>query len=531
MKLNPQMLATNALTTVGLVLALAFSASAQIPKLNSYPKASATVFLDFDGHTVRGTSWNWDGTIRAKPSGLTSPRINEIFNRVAEDFRIFNLNITTDSTVFKKAPSGKRMRVIFTPTSEWYGKAAGVSFINSFTWGDDTPAWVFSTLLEGNVKFISEAASHEVGHTLGLQHQSIYDKNCHLLSEYYEGKGTGEIAWAPIMGVGYYRNVSVWTIGTSIEGCHVMQNDINIISRGLNNIGLRADEHGNTRATATTLSISKKHFQSTGVINTANDRDVFRIVISQRSNLKASAIPNHVAAKNSGANVDLYLTLLTNTGDTIGRYNPKTILNASLDTMLLPGTYFLAVDGIGNQFMDDYGSVGMYSISGSVDNPGAKPAVLVKGNIRDDYNVIKWEVGGTLPRTTYVEYSVDGGNYTSVPVATSTFIHHAPRKGKVRYRVKMVMEDETVEYSNEITLDGVDELPVSIGTNLVKSSVQVQSKGEYAYQLIDAMGRVLSKGKITTGMNDVPLSTITPGILILRIFNQTDQFHFRLIKQ
>ncbi len=525
------MLATNALTTIGLVLVLALNTSAQIPKYNSYSKASATVYLDFDGHTVRGTAWNWDGPIRAKASGLTSSRITEIFNRVAEDFRIFNLNITTDSTVFKKAPTGKRMRVIFTPTSEWYGKAAGVSFINSFTWGDDTPAWVFSTLLEGNVKFISEAASHEIGHTLGLQHQSIYDKNCHLLSEYYEGKGTGEIAWAPIMGVGYYRNVSVWTIGTSIEGCRVIQNDINTISRGLNNIGLRADEHGNTRATATTLSLSKKHFQSTGVINSASDRDIFRIVIAQRSNLKAAAIPTHVSAHNSGANVDLYLTLLTNAGDTIGRYNPQTILNAAIDTMLLPGTYFLAVDGSANQFMDDYGSVGMYSLSGTVDNPGAKPAVLVKGNIRDDYNVIKWEVGGTLPKTTYVEYSVDGGNYTSIPVATSSFAHRSPGKGQIRYRVKLVMDDETVEYSNEITLMGSDEPNVSIATNLVKTSVKVQSKGEYAYQVIDATGRLLSKGRITTGTNDVSLNTLTTGVLILKVFNQTDQFHFRLIKQ
>src|SRR5262245_35233061 len=91
------------------------SIAQQIPKFNSNSSASATVYLDFDGQNVRGTAWNWDGTIHAKPAGLSSPLITEIFNRIAEDFRIFNLNITTDSTVFKQAPTPKRMRVIITP--------------------------------------------------------------------------------------------------------------------------------------------------------------------------------------------------------------------------------------------------------------------------------------------------------------------------------------------------------------------------------------------------------------------------------
>ena len=152
--------------------------SAQVPLLNSYPSAKATVYLDFDGQYVSGTSWNWIGDIEAKPADLTPVAINEIFNRVAEDFRIFDLNITTDSNVFLSAPRSQRMRVIITPTSSWYGSAGGVSYVESFTWGDDTPAWVFSQLLNNNIKYIAEACSHETGHTLGLQHQSTYNASC-----------------------------------------------------------------------------------------------------------------------------------------------------------------------------------------------------------------------------------------------------------------------------------------------------------------------------------------------------------------
>jgi hypothetical protein len=143
------------------VSAFIFSAAAQTPHLSSYPPATAVIFLDFDGHTVEGTSWNWSlPLIECQPSGLDAAKITEVFNRVAEDFRPFNINVTTDSTYFLAAPADRRMRVIITTTSAWYGNAAGgVAFISSFTWGDDQPCFVFSASLGYNTKRISEAAA------------------------------------------------------------------------------------------------------------------------------------------------------------------------------------------------------------------------------------------------------------------------------------------------------------------------------------------------------------------------------------
>lgn len=532
-RLNTRTLILRSLTTLSIAMLFAQVALAQIPKLNSYVAASATVYLDFDGQTVKGTAWNWDGTIRAQAAGLNNTLISEIFNRVAEDFRIFNLNITTDSTVFKKAPAAKRMRVIFTPTSSWYGNVAGVSFVNSFTWGDDTPAWVFSALLDRNPKYIAEAASHEIGHTLGLQHQSTYDKNCDLVAEYSEGRGSGEIGWAPIMGVGYYRNFSLWTIGQSIEGCDISQNDITVISRGFNNIGLRTDEHGNNRQTATGIIFSGKNFQASGIINNSSDRDFFKINVAKRSRLKASILPASAGKNNSGANVDLFMTLVTSFGDTIGRYNPKTLLSATVDTLLDKGTYYFVADGTANQYVSDYGSVGMYALTGTLDNPPSKPAVLVKGDKRNDENIIRWQVQqGTIPRVTYLEYSIDERNYTSIPVASSSYIHRSPGNNKVSYRVKVILEDETVEYSDVITLDNEVVPNVSLLTNVITTSqIQVKTNGDYNYQLMDETGRLLGKGRLTTGLNSVPVNTFYSGILILKTFNKNEHFHFRLIKQ
>ena len=90
-------------------LSVAIGTTAQVPLLNSYPSARATIFLDFDGQIVTGTSWNWSGAINAQPSGFSVDGMTQIFNRVAEDYRIFNINVTTDSTVFAAAPAAQAM--------------------------------------------------------------------------------------------------------------------------------------------------------------------------------------------------------------------------------------------------------------------------------------------------------------------------------------------------------------------------------------------------------------------------------------
>jgi hypothetical protein len=507
----------------------------QIPKFNSNSAASATVYLDFDGQAVKGTAWNWDGTIQAKPANLSSPVITEIFNRTAEDFRIFNLNVTTDSSVFKRAPATKRMRVIITPTYTWYGDAAGVSFINSFTWGDDTPAWVFSSLLENKAKYIAEAVSHEIGHTLGLQHQSTYSRDCELIDEYAEGKGSGEIGWAPIMGVGYYKNLTLWTIGPSIEGCSVTQNDISIISKGFNEIGLRKDEHGDSRDKATSIIIAENNFAVNGLINHSGDRDFFKITLPRRMKLSAKIIPNNVSSNNSGANVDLFLTLIKHIGDTIGRYNPKALLNASADTVLAAGTYYLGVDGSGNQNVSDYGSVGLYALSGSLENISVAPTVLLRGDKRRNNNIINWSIeSGPQVRTTYIEYSLDGRFYTpfkDVAENATTYVHQVQGNSLVHYRVRVQMTDESTEYSNVVVLANEWSDKVKLQSNMVQSMVAVRTAGEYAYQLFDETGRLLAKGNLASGVNEVPVRTVKQGLVILKVFNQNEQYHFRIIKQ
>jgi hypothetical protein len=50
--------------------------------------------------------------------------------------------------------------------------------------------------------------------------------NCVQTIGYNAGAGTGELSWAPIMGIAYSRNLTTWYNGPSSLGCTEFQNDL-----------------------------------------------------------------------------------------------------------------------------------------------------------------------------------------------------------------------------------------------------------------------------------------------------------------
>jgi len=314
------------------------------------PILANVILLDFDGQYVTNTMWNVNGPIPCAPANLTAEEAGLILQRVVTDFTPFNITVTTDETLFNAANPAKRMRVVVTESWEWYGQVGGVSYLNSFTWGDNSPCFVFSSLLGYSVKKIAEACSHEAGHTLGLRHQSLYDANGVMLNDYNWGNGSGEIGWAPIMGASYNENLSLWHYGPNSLSATTMQDDVAKIAAV---VGLIADEYVNSTASATALSSSK-----TGLINNSTDVDFFSVNITTTKTI--SLVPANVGPNNDGGNLDLVLKIYNSQGTLISTINDPLILNAGVS--LSAGSYYVSASTTDNQFTTRYGMLSKYTI-------------------------------------------------------------------------------------------------------------------------------------------------------------------------
>ncbi|MFM8229790.1 MAG: reprolysin-like metallopeptidase, partial [Chthoniobacterales bacterium] len=178
-------------------------AAAAIPVLNSRPGAVAVIYLDFDGEVVSGTAWSGGATINAPAARLNASQITEVHERVSRDFELFNVNVTTDRAIHDAAPLNRRTHCVITSNDQAAPGAGGVAYLNSFAenFTSRKICWAF---LDTNAKDTAEVISHEVGHTLGLDHDGRNASGSLPRDEYYSGQGSGATGWAPIMGVGYY---------------------------------------------------------------------------------------------------------------------------------------------------------------------------------------------------------------------------------------------------------------------------------------------------------------------------------------
>ena len=344
-----------------------------VPIYNSLSSSDKILFLDFDGYELpAGSGWNSGTALSASSANYSDNDIFETWSIIAEDYSAFNVNVTTDSTLYDNAPLNKKIRMVFTNTSSWYANAGGVAYVDVFDYADAgyKTGWVFVDRMFG-AQNAGEAGAHEAGHTFGLNHDGTVAHDALDAAGYYSGHSV----WAPIMGSAYGQEISQFSKGEYTYADNTAQDDLAIIASV---VGYKSDEHGNTFLSATDLSLTLNNntgtidsIENIGLISNRADLDFYHfntnggavdLTIAPTSTVKTNL---DIEVKIYDGNNTLFATLNTS-------HDANTINGVNYNANLAAGEYYFSVDGAGTgnpaTGWNDYCSIGQFYISGTIDN-------------------------------------------------------------------------------------------------------------------------------------------------------------------
>ena len=504
-------------------------------KLHSNPLANHTIYLDFDGYSLASSQWEDGGALQVGSfyssfTPASQQAIQDIWRRVAEDFSPFNINVTTEITNtedLRKSGAGDSrwgIRVAMTTNKNLVTNAViknagggGTAYLGSFNWATDEVCLVFNGYNGTDAASIyaaAETVSHEVGHTLGLNHDGgSYGSNF----SYYEGHGSGDTSWGTIMGAPFinaYENVTTWSKGDYI-GANNKEDDLGIITGSVSNqwvagngFTYRVDDYGNSLANAYTLSGTAPG--SFGIIERNTDVDWFRfstgsggISLSIRNACQVFSANGDGTFSTQyldglGPNLDISAKLFDANGFEIATDNPLDRLDASFNLSLAAGDYYLSVEGVGVGIplnnppsgYTDYSSLGQYLISGTLIDPILVPGLIVTPSIglttSESGTLATFSVALRTAPTAEVVISVLSGDNSEGTVSTSSLTFTS-----ANWNLAQIV---TVTGVNDDVIDGLQAYVV----NLTSDSIDSDYKG------------LTSSVSLTNLDNDLPVLSLSP---------------------
>ncbi len=472
-------------TLVGPSLGTA-AAGPAVPAYSSLPGAHATVYLNFAGDSL--SSWlgytnvvtpvfDTNGDPTTFSSGeLTA--IYQIWQDVAEDYAPFNINVTTIDPRTQAGYTGGVTQIDIGGNGSWtggtYGGIGQVGGFGNSSASNPVRGFVFPVNLgNGNPRYVGDASSHESGHTLGLQHQSLYSGTTKT-AEYQSGPGDGT---APIMGNSYSALRSLWWYGQNSQSSSTYQNDMAVIAANLN-VGYRTDDYGNSISSATPLTVSGTQVSGSGLIGQMTDLDYFSFVSDP------GAISLTVSVPRPFNNLSARLELRDANGNLLASAGPDSTFGATLNyTLSSAGTYYLVVASSGvssGSTSSNYGfNVGTYSISGTIVT--STSSVLAPSNLTANSGgstnqaTLNWTDNATNEDGYTVERSSDGGATWS-PLATlaansTSYLDSGLAAGSTCvYRVRAFKGTVTSAYSNQASATTVPLAPTGLTATTVSAS-------------------------------------------------------------
>jgi hypothetical protein len=451
--------------------------------LHSRPGSVNKIYLDFRGGTLINSYWNtlWGTPITYSAYSPPSPnntstaiasRIQTIWKGVAEDFAPFDVDVTTE-------PINYNARCIITNNSSIdvsnnnRGSAGGIAFVNVWNQPLYYDCWCFSAGT-GTIKAIITIISHEVGHILNLFHQGTN------VDQYYSGSGLGAGSWGPIMGAPYNMSITEWAyvpIGQTYTGTSVQpsrnQDDLAIINVKL---PYASDDYPNSVATAantTAISSSSSITTYYGTIEKTTDIDVFKL----KTGLGIVTITGIVST--TQPNLNLQLTLYDSNNNIIAT-GTKTNVN-DLNSVIIyqvpsNGLFYVSVDGIGSTYYTDYGSLGKYKITFSL-----QPISITAIFTPPDGNLGTIAVGNN--------YSLLGniGLTTDTGIISAWGFNGQPTDPNINLNLSLTTDTAaTYSFSNTSTMPGLNDFSLYTGIQIptIDNDIYYKYSGKYTYRSI-----------------------------------------------
>jgi hypothetical protein len=525
------------------------------PIRHSLPGSKTVIHLDFNGRTIMASAWNNQNNpgdiLVAKPydtdgnpttfSATEQAAIIEIWERVAEDYAIFNVDVTTEepssltrnSFVVISAPMGANG--IYLPGTDAQTRIGGIALV----WDFDPKYSVSKNAIAGKpdpIAFVydnggttpahlADAISHEVGHQLGLFHQGQTLPNG-VRAEYYDGHGSGANGWGAIMGSGapypasgvvgntspgkysqwtkgeYAGSSGTFSLRTGPQDSEVfttIQDDIAVITSVL---GLRPSVVGKTLATASVPTDDGQIISQKGILSQqAGDYYAFNW---NGGVLSLTAASYHVGSSNDGTNAYFKIDILDANGSPVATStHDETLGTATINNNIAEGAYYIHISPIGK------GSPLEWNDLGTIDNGEGLMIPLAPSAIGwTSYGSLgQYLITGNIPRQvqpTPPVFDQQPAAQSAVLGSSVTLTAHAVGYPEPTYQW----------FKNGVSIQG------QTGGTLVLASAQLTDIGSYSVTATNGSapaGVASNQAVLTVSIVDQPYFTEQPASRIAKI--------------
>jgi hypothetical protein len=195
------------------------------------------------------------------------------------------------------------------------------------------------------------------------------------------------------------------------------------------------------------------------------------------------------------------------------------------------------VQGVGNNYAPSYAIVGSYSVQGFIIEPVPLRRLALAIASEKGKSLLTWNINteDSIAELT-LEVSADGKLFRPlvrlVNTDSSYSYIHTPLD-YVFYRLHARFGNNSNHYSNLVAIKETEahQRPRLINSFVANGIISVTSPSVFDYFICDMNGRILTKGKLSNGVNAISAAGMINGMYLIRFSDGNDQWTEKLVKQ